>query len=401
VIPFAKADIGVEEVSAVMQVLESGWLTSGDWMRKLEAAVSGYLGGVNAIAVNSATSGLHLALEAMGIGPGDEVLVPTLTFAATAEAVRYVRATPVFCDINPHTLNLDVGDAESRITPRTRAIIPVHYGGLACEMGQVWSLAIEYDLKVIEDAAHALGSTYRGSPIGAGLSDAVVYSFYATKCITTGEGGMVVTTDKTLAHRMRTMRLHGIDRDAFDRYRKPGSWEYDVVDAGFKYNLPDILAAIGVAQFERMEEMRANRENIARIYYAALSKLPMQLPKQAEDCQHSWHLYAVCLPLGVQRDQFIEVMKDLGVMCSVHYKPLHRMTYWSQYARGTYPFADAVWPRLVSLPIYSGMEDTEVSKVIWAVEEALQRCARSLNQTQVQKLLGRSLDLSNEDVPAP
>jgi dTDP-4-amino-4,6-dideoxygalactose transaminase len=327
------------------------------------------MNGAHALAVNSATSGLHLALEAIGIRSGDEVILPTLTFAATAEAVQYLGARPVYVDVEPDTLNMNPELIEAIINERTRAIVPVHYGGLACNMPAIWEIASRKNMLVVEDAAHAFGSTVGEIPVGAGCSAATVFSFYTTKCITTGEGGMVMTPHLFLAKRMSKMRLHGIDRDAFDRFSQKNGWEYDVVASGFKYNMPDLLAAIGNVQVDRMQEMRERRAEIAGQYTSAFEGLPLKLPVEIKGWAHSWHLYVVRLEKGDRR-KFIEKMAELGVMCSVHYRPLHKMSYWKRYGENDYPVADAAWESCVSLPIYSSMTDDQVGKVVSTVGKA-------------------------------
>ncbi len=365
-VPFAKADITPLEEQAVVDVLRSGWLTSGAKMQEFEQHVADYLGGVKALAVNSATSGLHLALQAAGVGPGSQVILPTMTFTATAEAVVYLGATPVFVDVTERSLNMAMKQVRRRLTSSTRAIVPVHFAGLPCAMDELWDLAKDLRLTVIEDAAHALGSTYKGLPIGAGKSLATVFSFYATKCITTAEGGMVVTRDEKLAEHMKTMRLHGISRDVFDRYTT-GNWEYDVVEAGFKYNLPDLLAAMGVVQFSRLEEMRHKREAIAKRYTAEFADLPVTCPSENQHGVHSWHLYVIRLQ-GLDRNKFMSDLMARGIGCSVHFKPLHRMSYWKEFAWDSYPNADKAYEKCVSLPIYSGMSSSQVEQVTEAVK---------------------------------
>ena len=281
-IPFARPDIGEEEIAAVAHAMRSGWVTTGPETRAFEQEFGDFLGGgMQGIAVNSATAGLHLALEAMGIGPGDEVIAPTLTFTATTEVIRYLGADPVLVDCDPVTLNIDPCKIEAAITPRTKAIMPVHYGGLACDMDQIFALAQKYRLRVLEDAAHALPTTWKGTLVGQLPSDAAVFSFYANKTMTTGEGGMVITKDEALAARMKVMRLHGINRDAFDRFTaKVPSWYYEIVAPGFKYNLTDIAAALGIHQLRRAREFRDARARIAAHYDALLADLPLVLPPQ-------------------------------------------------------------------------------------------------------------------------
>lgn len=322
---------------------------------------------MQAIAVNSATSGLHLALESLGIGKGDEVLLPTLTFTATAEVIRYLGATPVFVDVD-RTMNIDVDLLKSKLTKKTKAIVPVHFGGRPCNMKVIWKFAQMHGLGVVEDAAHALGSKYYGNKVGNGYSDATVFSFYATKCITTGEGGMVVTKNDYLANRMCVMRLHGISRDVSERYRGTSTnWEYDVIAPGFKYNMPDVLAAIGVEQLKKSEKMRHVRESIAKVYLNELCVGGrIVLPKYDDNL--SWHLFVIQLE---NRNEFIEKMFKEGVACSVHFKPLHQMSVWKLNIKGKFPIADVIFDHCVSLPIYSKMTATDVMTVVEAVKKCI------------------------------
>ena len=375
-LPFALPDIGQAEIDEVVDALRSGWVTTGPKVAAFERAFRELVGVHEAIAVNSATAGLHLALEALGLGPQDEILVPVHTFTATAEVVAYLGATPVFVDVQADTLNIDPMRAAEAVTDRTRAILPVHFAGLAADMGALLALAQRYGLRIVEDAAHALPATYRGDPIGTLASDAAVFSFYATKTVTTGEGGMVATKSPELAQRVRTMRLHGIDRDVHDRYHGEGvGWRYDVVAPGFKYNLTDIAAALGLHQLARAQAMRARRARIAAAYDAALAGLPIRLPAHAGNGDlHAWHLYTIRLDEAARRDCFIETMRVRGIGCSVHFIPLHLMSYWRDryHLRPEgFPVSSDAFGRLVSLPIYSRMTDTDVARVIDAVHHAL------------------------------
>ncbi|MGD8214793.1 DegT/DnrJ/EryC1/StrS family aminotransferase [Aestuariimicrobium sp. Y1814] len=381
-IPFARPDITEAEIDAVADTMRNGWLTTGPNAAAFEQEFIDFLtdgaGGIHAVAVNSATSGLHLAYEALGIGPGDEVLVPTWTFTSTAEAVRYLGADPVFVDSDPETLCLDLDDAARRVTERTKLIAPVHYSGLSVPNQALADFASAHHLKVVEDAAHALPTLNEGKLIGTHGHDATVYSFYATKTMATGEGGMVVTPHEDIAKRMRTMRLHGINRDVFDRYtsRKP-SWHYDVVAPGYKYNLTDTAAAMGRVQLHRLPEMTARRAAIAARYDEAFADLPLQLPAQpAADSSHAWHLYPVRLTedATVDRDEFVARMVEERVGTSVHFIPLHLQPYWRdtyQLAPEMYPVASAEFARIVSLPVFSSMSDQEVDHVITAVRAVL------------------------------
>jgi dTDP-4-amino-4,6-dideoxygalactose transaminase len=378
-IPFALPDIGEDEISEVIDTLRTGWITTGNKARRFEQDFANFIGGnVFSIAVNSATAGLHLVLEAIGIGPGDEVITSPYTFTATAEVIRYLGANPVFVDIDPTTGNIDPDAIESAITPRTRAIMPVHFSGLSCRMDRIIEIARDYGLKVVEDAAHAFPSTFHGQLIGSIDSDATVFSFYATKTITTGEGGMIITKNAEIAERCRIMRLHGISRDAFDRYvAKTPSWLYDVVAPGYKYNLTDIAASIGIHQLKKAWKFQARRSEIAKSYDDALEDLPLVLPPHAPNSDiHSWHLYVIRLQSesGLSRDSFIEQMALSGVMCSVHFIPLNMLTYWrTRYKLESerYPCAMSLYGEAVSLPIYPKMTEGDVLRVISIARDLL------------------------------
>jgi dTDP-4-amino-4,6-dideoxygalactose transaminase len=378
-LPFALPDIGEEEIEEVVDSLRSGWVTTGPKAKRFEQDFADFLGGgLETVAVNSATAGLHLALEAVGVGPGDEVLTTPYTFTATAEVVRYLGADPVFVDIDPATFNIDPARIEAAITPRTKAIVPVHFAGLACDMDAILAIARRHRLRVVEDAAHALPATWGGRLIGSLESDATVFSFYATKTITTGEGGMVVTRRPELAARSRVMRLHGISRDAFDRYTsdKP-AWHYEVVAPGFKYNMTDIAAALGIQQLKKAWRFRDRRSAMAARYDAELADLPVDLPPRAQgDDVHAWHLYVLRLrpdaPVG--RDTFIARMAEMGIGCSVHFIPLHLHPYWREaygLVPGDFPQALAVYQAAVSLPLYTRMTEAEQGRVIEAVRTLL------------------------------
>jgi dTDP-4-amino-4,6-dideoxygalactose transaminase len=375
-VPFALPDLGEAEINAVVSALRSGWISTGPKVKEFEAAFAAFVGGdVEAVAVNSATAGLHLALEACGISEGDEVLVPTWTFTATAEVVRYLGATPILVDVEPDTLNIDLGHARRLVTERTKAVMPVHFAGLAVSPVSVRAFAEEHGLLVIEDAAHALPATSDGEMVGAGSSDAVVFSFYATKTMTTGEGGMVVTRNPEIAKRIRVMRLHGIDRDAFDRYRSDvPSWRYEVVAPGYKYNMADPAAAMGLVQLSRATEMRDSRAGIAQRYDEAFADLELGLPAKGRESDiHAWHLYVVRVPLGMDRDEFIASLARSGVGSSVHFIPLHLQPYWRNLAGhvpSRFPVATEQFDRVVSLPIFSSMTAQDIQRVVEAVREA-------------------------------
>ena len=378
-LPFALPDIQEEEIQEVVNTLRSGWITTGPKTKQFEQDFSAFISGdVEAIAVNSATAGLHLTLEAIGINPGDEIITTPYTFTATAEVIRYLGAHPVFVDIDPISFNIDPKKIERIITPKTKAIIPVHFAGLACEMDEIIRVARKYDLIVIEDAAHALPATSKGEKIGALDTDATVFSFYATKTITTGEGGMIVTRNPEIAERSRVMRLHGISRDVFDRYNSTSpSWHYDVIAPGYKYNLTDIAAAIGIHQLKKVWRFHQRRKEIASRYNDAFVDLPIVLPPNSSEPDiHAWHLYVIRLTdqSGISRDEFIQKMANHGIGCSVHFIPLHIQTYWKEkysLKEKDYPHAYNAYQHAVSLPIYTKMSDDDVKRVITTVVELL------------------------------
>lgn len=379
-LPFALPELGDEEIAEVIDTLKSGWITTGPKAKRFEQAFAEFLGEpqIECIAVNSATAGLHLALEALGIGPGDEVITTTHTFTATAEVVRYMGADVKLIDIDPATMNLAIDQIEAAITPRTRAIIPVHYAGLAVDMLSVLDIARRHGLKVVEDAAHALPTTLEKELIGTMGSNATVFSFYANKTMTTGEGGMLVTRDPELAKRARVMRLHGINRDAFDRFTaKVPSWYYEIVAPGFKYNLTDIAAAMGLHQLKRLPAFQKRREQIAARYFEALADLPLILPPKAPNGDvHSWHLYVLRLSdqAPVSRDVFIERMFEQGIGCSVHYVPLHQHPYWKErygLTAAMFPESQKAYERTVTIPLYTAMTDGQVERVIGAIRRSL------------------------------
>lgn len=378
-IPFFRPTIGDEELDSVARVLRSGWLTTGPKTREFEEEFQSFLGGgVEAVAVNSATAGLHLAVEACGIGPGDQVIVPTMTFTATAEVIRYVGAEVVLVDVEPGSNVIDLADAESRVTPRCKAIMPVHFGGYPCDMQAILNFARRHGLMVIEDAAHALPTQRDGRLVGAWETDACVFSFYANKPITTGEGGMLVTQRPEIAKRARLMRTHGINSDAFDRFRKVGAnWAYDIVAPGFKYNLTDIASALGVAQLRKARSFQERRQLAALSYCEKLSGLPIQLPTQAPaGSLHAWHIFSISIDESAKatRDDVIGALTAAGIGSSVHYRPLHQMTYWRERypsQPGEYPAADRHFFGAVSLPLFPEISDEEIECVVNVVKRTL------------------------------
>ena len=381
-IPFHVPQVDDEEISSVVETLKSGWLTTGVKVKRFEEEFARYLGSAHAIAVNSCTAALHLALEALGIEEGDEVIVPTMTFTATAEVVLYFQAKPVLVDCRPDTFNIDRDGVERAITAKTKAIIPVHFGGQPCDMASIVEIARRNKLFVVEDAAHALPAKYRGQTIGT-IGDITCFSFYATKTITTGEGGMATTENPEWAARMRMMSLHGISHDAWKRYTKEGSWYYEVLSPGFKYNLTDIGAAIGIEQLKKCDKFGAARTRIASAYNERFSDLPgIQIPFCDPDIQHAWHLYVIQLEpqrLTINRDQFIEALKDRGIGTSVHFIPLHLHPYYRDkfgYAANDFPNASEIYQRIISLPIYPKMTDANIEQVSEAVRSIAQQYRR-------------------------
>ena len=374
-IPFHRPSIGQDEMQAVQDVLASGWLTTGPTALAFEKEFAHYIGCKRALAVNSGTAALQLALDAIGLKPGDEVLLPTYTFTATAEVVTYFGARPILCDSVPGGFNIDPADVERHITEKTRAILPVHVAGEPCAMDRLQAIATTHGLHVIEDAAHALPTIYRGKRVGT-ISELTAFSFYATKTITTGEGGMLTTDNERYAERASIMRLHGIGGDAWKRYSHAGSWAYEVLDAGYKLNLTDMAAAMGRVQLRRCDSFRQRRCEISDYYSRRFSHLgELQLPPGTPlGSDHAWHLYILRLrpdPVNLNRNQFIEELKKLGIGTSVHFIPLHHHPFYARafgYTSGAFPNADDAFSRCISLPIYPGMTDAEMERVAEAVE---------------------------------
>lgn len=394
-VPYFRPEIGQAEIDEVVDTLKSGWLTTGRKTQQFEAELAQFVGAKYAVALNSATAALHLALEALGLRAGDVVLVPAMTFAATAEVVRYFGAYPLLVDCDRRTTNMDLADARAKIA-RLRAgdvrgaakdaplvgIIPVHVGGFMMDMDEVSAFARELGLWVVEDAAHALPSAWRkdaSSPwimCGSGTADVTCFSFYANKTITTGEGGMAVTMKQELADRMRLMSLHGLSHDAWKRFSGGKTWDYRIVAPGFKYNLTDVAASIGIHQLARAEEMRAGREKVARRYFDAFANVDeIELPADDANRLHSWHLFPIRLHLdrlSIDRNRFMDELKDRGVGCSVHWRPLHLHPYYEEtfgWCAEDCPVASEEWVRLVSLPLFSAMTDDEFDRVVAAVRD--------------------------------
>lgn len=396
-VPFAVPECGDDEIEEVVAVIKSGWLTTASRCTQFEKDFAGFVGARHALAVNSATAALHLGLEALGVEAGDRVLVPTFTFTGTAEVVRYLGADPIFVDCDRETFCITkeliseaLSNNKSLITNNSlKAIIPVHFGGHACEMDSICALAKDLNLKIMEDAAHALPTRYQSKVkreksieskkrmVGT-IGDVTCFSFYANKTMTTGEGGMLCTDDDEIAKRVKVMRLHGINRDVWDRFSTGASWEYDVVAPGFKYNMPDINAALGIHQLKKVELFREKRQRIAEKYYEGLKEIPgLILPRikcHMED--HSWYLYMVLIEPqetvnGIDRNKFIEAMTKRNIGTSVHYKPLHRMTYYKEkygLKPEMFPNAEWVFQRCVSLPMFSAMTDEQLEYVLESIK---------------------------------
>lgn len=387
-IPFAIPECGHEEIDEVVAVIKSGWLTTASRCAQFERDFSIYIGTKYALAVNSCTAALHLGLEALGVCKGHQLLVPTFTFTATAEVVRYLGADPVFVDCDKETFCITANQIDRALKQHSssfeanglKGAIPVHFGGHPCDMGAIQEMARSLSIHVVEDAAHALPTRYKGRLIGS-IGDVTCFSFYANKTITTGEGGMLCTDNDEIARRVKVMRLHGINRDVWDRFSTGASWEYDIVAPGFKYNMPDVNAALGIHQLKKVEKFREKRQRIAQIYYDELGGVPgLILPKllcSMED--HSWYLFMVLIDpdetaKGIDRDRFIAEMTRRDIGTSVHYKPLHRMTYYRERYNlkpEMFPNAEWVYQRCVSLPMFSAMQDVQLEYVIDAVKEVL------------------------------
>jgi dTDP-4-amino-4,6-dideoxygalactose transaminase len=380
-IPFHQPSIGEEEIGEVVETLRSGWLTTGPRTARFEREFGSYVGAPHAVAVNSATAALHLALASLEIGPGDEVITTPMTFCATVQAILHVGATPVLADIGADG-NIDPQQVAARITPRTRAIVPVHLAGLPCDLDAIYELARRHGLFVVEDAAHAAGAWYHGRSIGASASDAVAFSFYATKNLTTGEGGMLTTARPELAAAVRTLALHGTSHDAWDRYTDHGGWHYDVVAHGFKYNLSDIQSAIGIHQLRKLEWFIGRRAEHAAAYHRELAACDcLELPPDRPDCRHAWHLYILRLRLDrlrIGRDEFIGSLRRRGIHTSVHFIPIPLHSFFARLplAACPCPRALALYPRIVSLPLYPSLSADQVYYIAQSVREVLEAARR-------------------------
>jgi len=374
-LPFALPDIDDSEISLVTEALKSVWITTGPKTHQFEEEFAAAVGAKHAIAVNSCTAAMHLALEAVGLKQGDEVITTPYTFAATAEVIRYFDARPVFVDVDAQCLNMRPDLLASAITERTKAVIPIHIAGLPAEIERICRVARSHNIPVIEDAAHAFPSKYKGTMIGA-IGDFTCFSFYATKTLTTGEGGMICTNNDAWAEWCRIMALHGISKDAWKRYTAEGSWYYEIIAPGFKYNMTDVAAAMGLAQLAKADRMWQRRLDIAQVYNQAFGAYPeLQVAHDRADCQHAWHLYMLRLNLDqlrIDRAEFIEELKKRNIGASVHFIPLHVHPYYRElygYKPEDFPVAYREYQRTISLPIYSKMSDDDVSDVVDAVTD--------------------------------
>lgn len=374
IIPFHKPFITEEEVEEVVDSIRSGWWTMGPKTKKFENEFGKYIGSKNSVSANSWTASAHLALEALGLQEGDEVIVPSITFTATAEVVCYFKAVPKIVEVEERTFNISPNAIEKAITSKTKAIIPVHYGGQPCDMDEISFIAKKHHLKIVEDAAHALPSTYKGRKIGT-ISDVTCFSFYATKTLATGEGGMICTEDDDIAKRCSIMRLHGMSRDAWNRYTSEGSWYYEVIAPGYKYNMTDIQASLGIAQLKKIEKLYGMRIAIAEKYNEAFSKCEfVSIPFLKSDRETSWHLYALTLHLDklkISRSEFINLMKERGIICSVHFIPLYKHPFYRdtfQLNKKDFPISEKMYSGQVSLPIWPGMTEKQIVYVASSVQ---------------------------------
>jgi dTDP-4-amino-4,6-dideoxygalactose transaminase len=376
-LPVAAPWIGEREKALVLETLDSGWITTGPRTHELGEHIARLVGARHGLAVNSCTGALHLALAALGVGPGDEVITSAYTFTASVNVIEHVGARPILVDIEPDTLCLDPAAVAAAVTPRTRALMPVHYGGHPCEMDPLLELAARHGLKVVEDAAHALGAAYRGRAVGT-IGDATAFSFYAIKNLTTGEGGAVTTDDAALHARIEILSLHGINRDAWKRYAATGSWYYEVSAPGFKYNLSDILAAVGLGQLERFADFQRRRAELVRLYDAALADIPeIRRPARRPHVVHAWHLYPIGLELErlrCDRARFIEELRTENIGTTVNFIPIHMHPYFRTalpYVEGSFPAAEDAYRRAVTLPLFPRMSDRDVEDVATAVRKVV------------------------------
>jgi dTDP-4-amino-4,6-dideoxygalactose transaminase len=377
-LPYCRPDVGDAEIAAVAESMRNGWLTTGPKVRQFEEQFARAAGVEHAVAVNSCTAALHIGLLAAGVEPDDDVVMPSLTFVAGAQCTLEIGARPVFCDVNEKTLTADLATIEAVLTPKTKAIITMPYGGRPMDVRKLVEFANARGIAVIEDAAHAAGMLDRGEWAGT-RSTLAAYSFYATKNLTTAEGGVLLTNDDAIAERVRVLSLHGMDRDAWKRYTARGSWRYEVREPGFKYNMPDIAAAMGIVQLERLEAMQRRREELARLYIEAFAQVPAitcQAPPENDGDRHSWCMFVIRVnaqEAGITRDELIERLKDRNIGTSVHYIPTHTFAAYRKYASEHLQVTDRVWNEMISLPLYPAMSDDDAKSVISSVVSCLKQ----------------------------
>lgn len=376
-LPLAKPIIEKQEINAVVDVLKSGWLTTGPKVKEFEENMQKYLGCKKAIGLTSCTGGLHIALAALGIGPGDEVIVPTYTFVTSSHVVAWLGAKPVLVDVEKDTFNIDPEKIERAVTDKTKAIMPVHFAGHACEMDSIMKIAKKHNLFVVEDAAHAIGTEYKGKKIG-NFGDATAFSFYVTKTMTTAEGGMVVTNNEELGKKLKRYSYFGVDKDAFGRYTDKGNWYYEIIELGYKYNMDNIQGALGVEQLKKIESFIKKRRELVNEYNRLLKNVPEIIrPIEKSYTRHPYHLYPVLLDIektGISREEFINRLKEYKIGTSVHFIPLHLHPYYQKIygcKRGDFPIAEYLYDREISLPLYPGMNKSEVRYVVNAIKEIL------------------------------
>ena len=379
-LPFSRPTISREAIEEVVACLQSGWITTGPRVKKFEEALAVYVGAPRVLALSSATAGLHLALAALSLEPGDEVITTPMTFAATLNTIVLAGGRPVLIDVEPATYNMDVNRLAGAITSRTRAIMPVHFAGLPVDMDPLYALAEKHGLRVIEDAAHAIGTEYRGRRIGS-FGDTQVFSFHPNKNITTGEGGAVATRDTELADRIALLRFHGMDREAWNRFGKTGNQHYEIVTPGFKYNMMDMQAALGLHQLPALEGFIGRRTEIARRYQTLLADWPQwTLPgTPAYPHRHAWHLFTPLInpqAANMDRDAFMQGMKERNIGTGLHYRAVHLYPYYRDhfgFRRGDFPNAESISDRIVSLPLFPAMSDADQERVIMAMADLFQR----------------------------
>jgi UDP-4-amino-4-deoxy-L-arabinose-oxoglutarate aminotransferase len=382
-LPFSSPTIGPEEIDAVVDCLRSGWLTTGPKVARLEEAFAQWSGGQEAVAVNSATAGLHLALLTLNLAPGDEVITTSITWPSTVNNIEICGATSVLADVDKDTLQIDPYDIEKRITARTKCVIPVHFSGAPCDLGPIKDLCRSHGLSLVEDAAHAVGTRYKDRLVGAD-SEVAVFSFHAVKNMTTGEGGMILCNDADRANRMRMLRAHGLSRDAWKRYAKGGTAQYEVYEPGFKYNMLDLMAAIGLHQFPRLEALNARRASLAVNYYRLLQEIPAILPlgEVPYPHHHAWHLFVVRLDLeavAISRDHFLQALEEEKIGTGLHFPCIHLQKYYRErygYRPGDLPQAEWNSARLFSLPLYPLLTEADQEDVVAAIHKVLKRYAR-------------------------